>query len=110
MKKWGRLQYSWAKEPRYTSLLKGLGAEWLESYVRVPIIFTILVLFTEEIINTPERVKKYTKTRWFKFLLMVALAMTAVPDLEVAIISVLFYMIGLYIFKTKEERNESGFF
>jgi hypothetical protein len=110
MKKWGRLQYSWAKEPRYTSLLKGLGAEWLESYARVPIIFTILVLFTEEIIETPERVKKYTNNRWFKFLLMVALAMTAVPDLEVAIISVLLYMIGLYAFKTKKERKENGFF
>lgn len=110
MKKWGRLQYSWEKQPKYTSLFRGFGAEWLESYARVPIIFTILVLFTEEIIETPERVKKYTTSRLFKFLLMVALAMTAVPDVEVAVISVILYMIGLYVVKTKKEREENGFF
>jgi hypothetical protein len=110
MKKWGRLQYTWAKEPRYTALLKGFGAEWLESYVRVPIIFAIMVLFTDPTIATPKRIKKYTQTKLFKFLLMVSLAMTAVPDLEVAVISVLTYMIVLYALKTKEERKENGFF
>lgn len=110
MKKWGRLQYSWAKEPRYTSLLSGLGADWLESYVRVPIIFTILVLFSEQIISTPKSVSKLFDYRWFKFITLVALAMTAVPDLEVAVISVLIFMVGSYALKTKKEREETGFF
>lgn len=110
MKKWGRLQYSWEKQPLYTDLLKGFGAQWLESYIRVPIIFTILVLFTEQIITTPKRAEKLFEYRWFKFITMVALAMTAVPDLEVAVISVLIYMIGAYALKTKKEREETGFF
>ena len=110
MKKWGRLQYSWAKEPRYTSLLSGLGADWLESYMRVPIIFTILVLFSEQITHTPKRVSKLFDYRWFKFITLVALAMTAVPDLEVAVLSVLIFMVGSYALKTKKEREETGFF
>lgn len=110
MKKWGRLQYSWTKEPRFTTLFSGLGADWLESYVRVPIIFTILVLFSGQIISTPKRVSKLFDYRWFKFITMVALAMTAVPDVEVAVISVLILMIGSYALKTKKEREETGFF
>lgn len=85
----------------------------IERGLRIPLIFTLLVLyqglFSGNAITIPKNVQKLFDSQTFRFVSLMMIALTASQDIEVALVSVLVFLGILYAFKTKEERKKTGF-
>ena len=85
----------------------------IERGLRVPLIFTLLVLyqglFSGNAITIPTNVQKLFDSPTFRFVSLMMIALTARQDIEVALVSVLVFLGILYAFKSKEERKKTGF-
>lgn len=85
----------------------------IERGLRVPLIFTLLVLyqglFSGNAITIPTNVQKLFDSPTFRFASLMMIALTASQDIEIALVSVLVFLGILYAFKTKEERKKTGF-
>ena len=85
----------------------------IERGLRVPLIFTLLVLYhglcCGSEITIHSNVQIFFDCPTFIFVSLMMIALTASQDIEVALVSVLVFLGILYAFKTKEERKKTGF-
>ena len=95
--------------PKYIDLFSGLGSTWLESWIRVPILFTLIVLyqgmFSGNALVIPKRLQRAFDSPVFQFFSLIAIALSAVPDLEIAIFSTCLFLAIIWLLKTPEERR-----
>jgi len=95
--------------PKYSTFLRGYGSNWIESWMRVPVVFTLIVLyqgvFSGNAIKIPKRLQRAFDAPFFRVASIMMIALSAVPDIEVALISTaLFYGI-LWLISTPAERR-----
>lgn len=85
----------------------------IEKSIKLPIILTLIVLyqglFSGNAINVPNNLKTMFNYQAFRFVSLVAIALTATGDIEYSLISVLLFLTVIYLLKTPKEREESGF-
>lgn len=85
----------------------------IESTIKLPIIFTLIVLyqglFSGNAIELPSNLKSAFDSQVFRFISLIAIALTATSDIEYSLISVLLFLTILYVLKTPKERKRTGF-
>jgi hypothetical protein len=100
------------KIPAMNGLLRPLSNP-LENAIKLPIIITLIVLyqglFSGNAITVPSNLKAMFNNQIFRFVSLLAIALTATKDIEYSIISVLIFLTIMYLLKTPKERKETGF-
>lgn len=86
----------------------------LEYIIQWPVIFAIIVmyqsLFIERAIRVPSKIDKYFKESAFARLVgLWLIALTATQDMESALVAAILFLITIWLFKSKEERERDGF-
>lgn len=96
----------------YTSWLGPISA-YPEQLLKYPIVITCVVLyqglFSAKAVRIPNRLQVMFENSGFRFVSLLMIALAAVQDIEVAILSVFLFLFVLYLIKTPEERKEDGF-
>jgi len=79
----------------------------------MPIIFSLIILyqglFSGNAINIPSRLKSMFNSQTFRFLSLMLIALSATSDIEYALASVIIFLTIIYVMKTPEEREKTGF-
>lgn len=100
--------YAAGTRPKYVNAFSGLGTSWLESWIRVPIVFTLIVLyqgmFSGNALKIPKRLERAFESKTFRFFSLFAIALSAVPDVEIALFSTFIFLAVMYLLQTPEER------
>lgn len=86
----------------------------LEYIIRWPVIFAVIVLyqslFIERAIRVPSKIDKYFKESAFARLVgLWLIALSATQDMESALVAAILFLISIWLFKSKEERERDGF-
>ena len=85
----------------------------LEKAIRLPILFSMIIiyqgLFSGKSVQMPERIEKAFSYPAFRLLSLIMVALSATGDIEYAVIATLFFLTIVYVLKTKEEREKTGF-
>ena len=86
----------------------------LETFIKnQPVIFTLIVvyqgLFSGNAIDIPKNLKVLFDNKMFRFMSLLLIAFTATSDVEYALLSTFIFLGIMYLFKTPEEREKSGF-
>ena len=91
----------------------GVFSNRFEYTIKLPLVFTLIVLyqglFSGNAITLPENLKSAFDNQIFRFVSLLAIALTATSDIEYSLVSVLIFLTILYILKTPEERRKTGF-
>jgi hypothetical protein len=66
-------------------------------------------LFSGKSVQMPERIEKAFSYPAFRLLSLIMVALSATGDIEYAVIATLFFLTIVYVLKTKEEREKTGF-
>lgn len=85
----------------------------LEKVLKMPIIFSLIILyqglFSGNAIGVPIRLKSMFSSQTFRFLSLMLIALSATSDIEYALASVIIFLTIIYVMKTPEEREKTGF-
>lgn len=101
------------KAPRWVGLFGKLGSNHVEGWLRVPIIFTLVViyqgLFSGNAFKIPARLQRVFDSPMFRFFSVLTIALSAVADIEIALVStVLFYGIMWMLMTPAERRGDES--
>jgi hypothetical protein len=85
-----------------------------ESVLRAqPIVFTLIILyqglFSGNAISIPKNLQRMFDSRIFRYISIVAIALSATQDIEYALVSTFLFLLIMYVIKTPEERKKTGF-
>ena len=91
-----------------------MKANTLEYIVKWPVIFAVIVLyqslFIERAIRIPDRLDRIFKESALARLIgLWLIALSGTQDFESAFLATLLFLVTIWLFKTKEERNRDGF-
>ena len=85
----------------------------LEKVLKMPIIFSLIILyqglFSGNAIKIPIRLKSMFNSQTFRFFSLMLIALSATSDVEYALASVVIFLTIIYVLKTPEEREKTGF-
>ena len=86
----------------------------LETFIKKqPVIFSLIVvyqgLFSGNAIEIPKNLKVLFDNKIFRFMSLLLIAFTATRDIEYALLSTFLFLFMMYLFKTPEEREKTGF-
>jgi|SRR6056300_971592 hypothetical protein len=78
-----------------------------------PVIFTLIILyqglFSGNAVKIPGNLQVLFDSKTFRFMSLLLIAFSATKDIEYALLSSLLFLGVLYLLKTPEEREETGF-
>lgn len=85
----------------------------VESVLRArPIVFTLVILyqglFSGNAISIPKNLQVMFDNPLFRYISIVAIALSATQDIEYAIVSTFLFLLIMYAIKTPEERKKTG--
>jgi hypothetical protein len=85
-----------------------------EVFIRTqPIIFSLIILyqglFSGNAFKVPDRLMTLFENKAFRFTSLMLIAFSATKDIEYALFSTLIFLSIMYMFKTPEEREKTGF-
>ena len=85
----------------------------IEKTMKLPVVLTMIILyqgfFSESAVSIPSRLQAVLDKPIIRFISILSVAISATGDVEYAIAATLFFLTFLYVIKTKEEREETGF-
>lgn len=85
----------------------------IERSMKLPVIFTMIILyqglFSGAAMSVPVRLQAALKNRVVRLLSLIMVAVSATGDIEYAVAATLAFLGIVYLIKTKEEREKSGF-
>ena len=90
------------------------GAKNFEMTVKQSaVLFSLIVMYQGlfgglSIKNPPKMITKFADNDVFKFITLIAIAFTASKDIEIAIVSVIAFVILINLARTPEERKANG--
>jgi hypothetical protein len=78
-----------------------------------PLILSLIILyqglFAPNAIKIPERLGKLFDNKAFRLASLMAIAFSATGDIEYALLSTVIFLVIMYLLKTPEERQRTGF-
>lgn len=85
----------------------------IEKTMKLPVVLTMIILyqgfFSESAVSIPSRLQAVLDKPIIRFISILSVAISATGDVEYAIAATLLFLTFLYVIKTKEEREETGF-
>ena len=85
----------------------------IERTMKLPVVLTMVILyqgfFSESAVSIPSRLQAVLDKPIIRFISILSVAISATGDVEYAIAATLLFLTFLYVIKTKEEREETGF-
>ena len=88
----------------------------IESFMKkYSMIFTLLVIYQGlfgglSLISPPDRLARLSDNVYVKLATMFAIAFTATKDVEIALVSIVLFVVVMNLLKTPEEKKDSGNF
>ena len=91
-----------------------MKANTLEYIVKWPVIFAVIVLyqslFIERAVRIPDRLDRiFKESAMARLIGLWLIALSGTQDFESAFLAALLFLVTIWLFKTKEERNRDGF-
>lgn len=78
-----------------------------------PLILSLIILyqglFAPNAIEIPEKLGKLFDNKAFRLASLMAIAFSATGDIEYALLSTVIFLVIMYLLKTSEERQRTGF-
>jgi hypothetical protein len=88
----------------------------IEGFVnKFGLIFTLMVVYSGifghmSVANPPAKLTRLSNNMYFKMITLFIVAFTATRDVEIALVSIVLFVIAMNLLKTPEERRASGNF
>jgi len=89
----------------------------IEKYLKSsPVAFTLIIIYQGLLSgnalknNPPQRLKPFFNSPFFRFISIFLVALSATKDIEHAFVSVIIYIVFMFIIHTDEEKENLAFF